>query len=213
MKFNIKKAAIILLFAAAILVGFVFLFLGVKESIALAIKTKDWFDAPGYFRDYIVYNVDKDGKTSYRLKYVYYVGGAEYFIETDYGSGVIPEIDSVRTVLYELENPQNAVIKGGGENSVFLLIGSMFTLVPIFMIVCWFFVTGRLKMRVNVLDFTAGFIIFAVGELFIYLICGSFWMGAAFKTIGLVAAIPALLVAVGILQMIKTVFVAVKEKK
>lgn len=213
MKFNFKKAVIIILFASALLVGVVSLFFGVKDSIALAVKTKDWFDATGYFRDYSVYNVNSDGETTYRLRYVYYAGGAEYFIETDYGSEIIPEIDSTRTVLYEPENPENAVLKGGESSSVYLYIGVMFTLVPIFMITVWLFATGKLKMSVKIFDFTAGFILFAVGELAIYLMGGSLWIGNALKSMGVVVLIPGLMVAVGILQMIKTVFGAMKEKK
>ncbi|MBQ7874760.1 MAG: DUF3592 domain-containing protein [Oscillospiraceae bacterium] len=213
MKFNFKKAVIIILFASALLVGAVLLFFGIKESVAIAIKTKDWFDAPGYFRDYSIYNVNSDGETTYRLKYVYYAGGAEYFIETDYGSEIIPEIDSVRTVLYEPENPENAVLKGGNSSAVYLYMGVLFTFAPIFMIICWLFVTGKTKLNVKTLDFTAGLILFVVGELAIYLMGGSLWIGNALKAMGIVVLIPGLMVAVGILQMIKTVFVSVKEKK
>ena len=85
MKFDVKKIVIILLFSSALLAGIVLLFFGIKDSISLAIKTKDWFEAPGYFRDYSVYDIDDDG-TTYRLKYAFYSGGAEYFVETDYGS-------------------------------------------------------------------------------------------------------------------------------
>ncbi|MBQ6877909.1 MAG: DUF3592 domain-containing protein [Oscillospiraceae bacterium] len=213
MKMNIKKAVIILLFSAALLAGIVFLFLGIKESIALAVKTKDWFEAPGYFRDYSVYNVDDEGETTYRLRYVFYSGGAEYFVETDYGGEIIPEIDSVRTVLYEPENPENAVLKGGTASAAYLTIGFMFVFIPLFMIICWLFFTGKLKIHVNMLDFTAGFLIFAVAELFFYLIGGSFWPFASFKTIGIIAIIPALMVVAGIFQMIKTIVNGIKEKK
>lgn len=213
MKVNFKKAIIILLFSSALLAGIIFLFLGIKESVSLAIKTKDWFEAPGYFRDYSVYDVDSDGDITYRLKYVYYSGGAEYFIETDYGSEIVPEIDSIKTILYEPENPENAVIKGGEASSVYLTIGVMFTAIPLFMIICWLFVTGKVKLNVKILDFTAGFVLFLVGELFIYVMGGSFWIGSAVKSTGFLAIIPSILAIVGVIQMIKTVFAAVKEKK
>ena len=187
---SMKKFVIILLFSSALLTGFVLLFLGIKDSVSLAIKTKDWFEAPGYFRDYSVYKVDDDGKTSYRLRYVFYSGGAEYFIETDYGSEVIPEIDSVRTVLYEPENPENAVLKGGTASALYLTIGFMFVFVPLFMIICWFFAAGKLKISVKILDFTVEFVIFAVGELFIYLMCGSVFPWKAFGSMGFLAIIP-----------------------
>jgi len=212
-KVNFKKAIIILLFSSALLAGIIFLFLGIKESVSLAIKTKDWFEAPGYFRDYSVYDVDSDGDITYRLKYVYYSGGAEYFFETDYGSETVPEIDSVKTILYEPENPKNAVIKGGEASSVYLTIGVMFTAIPLFMIICWLFVTGKVKLNVKILDFTAGFVLFLVGELFIYVMGGSFWIGSAVKSMGFLAIIPSILAIVGVIQMIKTVFAAVKEKK
>jgi len=213
MKFNIKKIIIILLFSSALLAGTIFLFLGIKETVSLAVKTKDWFDASGYFRDYSIYDVDDDGKTTYRLKYVFYSGGTEYFIETDYGSEIIPEIDSVRTILYEPENPENAIIKGGESSSVYLTIGVMFTAIPIFMIICWLFVKGKIKISVKILDFTVGLILFLIAELFIYIMCGSLWPINAFKTVGIFAAIPTLMVLAGILQMIKTVVNGFKEKK
>ena len=213
MKVNFKKAIIILLFSSALLAGIIFLFFGIKESVSLAIKTKDWFEAPGYFRDYSVYDVDSDGDITYRLKYVYYSGGAEYYIETDYGSEIVPEIDSIKTILYEPENPKNAVIKGGEASSVYLTIGVMFTAIPLFMIICWLFVTEKVKLNVKILDFTAGFVLFLVGELFIYVMGGSFWIGSAVKSMGFLAIIPSILAIVGVIQMIKTVFAAVKEKK
>lgn len=212
MKFNIKKLVIVLLFSSALLAGIILLFFGIKDSITLAIKTKDWFEAPGYFRDYNVYMVNKDGETTYRLKYVFYSGGAEYFVETDYGSGVIPEIDSVRTVLYEPENPENALLKGGTASATYLTIGFMFTFIPLFMIVCWLWINGKIKLHVNVFDFTAGFLIFAVGELCIYMMGGSVFPWKAFASMGFLAIIPSLMTAVGIFQMVKTVFKGKKEK-
>lgn len=213
MKPNLKRVIIIILFASALLVGIISLFIGIRDSVSLAIKTKDWFDAPGYFRDYSIYNVNSDGETTYKLRYVYYAGGAEYFIETDYGSEIIPEIDSVRTVLYEPENPENAVLKGGKASSVYLTVGVMFTLIPTFMIICWLFATGKLRASVKILDFTAGFALFLAAELFVYIMSGSFWIGNAFKAMGLVAVIPGLIIFAGLFQMFKTVFATVKEKK
>ena len=63
MKFSVKKIVIVLLFSSALLAGIVLLFFGIKDSVSLAIKTKEWFEAPGYFRECSVYNVNKDGKT------------------------------------------------------------------------------------------------------------------------------------------------------
>ena len=212
MKFSVKKIVIVLLFSSALLAGIVLLFFGIKDSVSLAIKTKDWFEAPGYFRDCSVYNVNKDGKTLYRLRYVFYSGGAEYFVETDYGSEVIPEIDSIRTVLYEPKNPENAILKGGTASATYLTIGFMFTFIPLFMIIVWLWINGKIKLHINVFDFTAGLLIFAVGELCVYMMGGSVFPWKAFGSMGFLAIIPTLMVAVGILQMVKTVFNG-KEKK
>lgn len=213
MKFNIKKIIIVLLFSSALIAGVILLFIGIKDSVSLAIRTKDWFDAPGYFRDYSVYDVDKDGKTTYRLKYVFYSGGAEYFVETDYGSEIIPEIDSMRTVLYEPENPKNAIIKGGTASATYFTIGFMFTFIPLFMIICWLWINGKIKLHVNVFDFTVGLILFVIAELFLYIMGGSFWPINAFKTLGIIAVIPTLMAVAGIIQMVKTVINGAKEKK
>ena len=213
MKINPKKIVIVLLFSAALLSGIALLFFGIKNSVSLAIKTKDWFEAPGYFRDHSIYGIDDDGEATYRLKYVFYSGGAEYFVETDYGSGAIPEIDSVRTVLYEPENPENAIIKGGTASVTYLTIGFMFTFIPLFMIFCWLWINGKIKLHVNVFDFTAGFLLFAVGELCLYMMGGSAFPWKAFGSMGFPAIIPTLMAAVGIFQMVKTVVNGKKEKK
>ena len=204
MKINVKKLVIILLFSVAIISGIVLLFLGIRDSVITAIKTKDWFETTGYFRDYSVYSINSDGETLYRLKYVYYSGGAEYFIETEYGSEVIPEIDSIRTVLYEPENPENAVLKGGTASAVYLTIGFMFTFIPLFMIIIWLYINDKIKLPENTLDFTVGFIIFVVGELCIYVMSGSIFPWKAFASMGFLAIIPSLMVAAGIFQMVKT---------
>ena len=181
----------------ALLSGIVLLFFGIKDNVSIAIKTKDWFEAPGYFRDCSVYNINSDGKTLYRLRYVFYSGGAEYFVETDYGSEVIPEIDSVRMVLYEPENPENAVLKGGTASATYLTIGFMFTFIPIFMIIIWLWINGKIKLPANAFDFTAGFLVFAVGEFCVYMMSGSIFPWKAFGSMGFLAIIPTLMVFCG----------------
>ena len=89
----------------------------------------------------------------------------------------------------------------------------MFTFIPLFMIICWLWINGKIKLNVKVFDFTAGFIIFAVGELFIYLMSGSVFPWKAFCSTGFLAIIPSLLAVVGIIQMIKTIINGTKEKK
>ena len=81
------------------------------------------------------------------------------------------------------------------------------------MIFCWLWINGKIKIHVNAFDFTAGFLIFAVGELCLYMMGGSVFPRNAFGSMGFLAIIPPLMVAVGIFQMVKTVVNGKKEKK
>ena len=89
----------------------------------------------------------------------------------------------------------------------------MFTFIPLFMIICWLWINGKIKLHVNVFDFTVGLILFVIAELFLYIMGGSFWPINAFKTLGIIAVIPTLMAVAGIIQMVKTVINGAKEKK
>ncbi len=179
------------------------LFIGIKDAISLSVKTKDWFESPGYFREYELSGTDNDGKPLYKLTYVYYAGGEEYFVETEYQSGVIPNLDSERPVLWNPEDPSEAIIKGGTVTAGYIFGGLIFILVPGIMAAISAFVSGKLKITQKSIDFGTGAVILIMGEIFLYIIGGSLLPFAAFESVGLVAIIPTLLSVAGIFQISK----------
>ncbi len=201
MKFAKIVSTVLCVLAFAI--GIFLLFIGVKDVISLSAKTKDWFESPGYFREYRKIGEDNDGKPLYKLKYVYYAGGEEYFVETEYTSGVIPNLDSERLVIWNPENPADAIIKGGTATAGYIFGGLIFILVPGIMAAISAFASGKFKITQKSIDFGSGAVIFIMGEIFLYIMGGSLLPFAAFESIGPLAIIPTLLSTVGIFQMSK----------
>ncbi len=200
---KLAKTVSTVLCVLAFIIGLILLFVGVKDAISLSAKTKDWFESPGYFRDYSLVGTDKDGKPLYKLEYVYYAGGEEYFVKTEYNSGVIPNIDSQRAVLWNPENPAEAIIKGGTNTAGYIFGGLMFVLVPSIMAAISALISGKFKITQKSVDFASGAVILIIGEIFLYIIGGSLLPFAAFQSVGLIAIIPTLLSVAGIFQISK----------
>ena len=77
-----------------------------------------------------IYRQDEDG-TTYALTYYYIVDGEEYQITTSYKTGMVPKKDSTRTIIYNSDNPEEARITGGESFVILLLVGFMFTVIPV----------------------------------------------------------------------------------
>ena len=67
------------------LLGIALFVFGIKNSIELNEKSKDYVSVEGRLCGYSLY--DSDGE-SYSLEYEYIVNGIKYYISTNYGVGV-----------------------------------------------------------------------------------------------------------------------------
>lgn len=198
-----SKVIPVLLISVCLVVGLVLLAVGIRERVLYHRQTAGYQSTDGYFYDYSIYSSDRDG-TTYRLTYRYTVGGESYTVSTDYGSGTLPTYGSTRTVLYSPDNPAEAVLAGVNRQMLLLVLGGMFTLVPLVFILGWLSAAGRLaRFSVDPLGLFIGFVFVVLGVSFYYLMAGSFSIVAAFSAAGLWVAVPILMAAVGSLQVIR----------
>lgn len=200
------------LLSVSFICGIVMLFFGIKETTELGIKMKGYVETEGYLSDYAVYSSDDDG-TTYRLIYAYTVDEMEYTVSTDYGTGMLPPMNTARKIMYDPADPGKAVIAGGSSNAILMLGGVMFTAVPVVIFLGILVITGRLDISgFDFLGFIIGIVLIAVSYIVIYIISGSLSLVKAFEHMGFLTAIPAMLIAAGAFVIIKTVFLGIKER-
>lgn len=143
------KISIMFFFLPALcfVIGVCLLIWGIRETAG----TRGYEKASGYLYDYTLYSeggYDASRKTesadTYRLIYRYEVDGREYTLTTSYGTAIVPSAGNRADILYNPENPKEAVI-GDPDSSgnQLIYIGLFFSLCSLVFIVPFF--TGRKK--------------------------------------------------------------------
>lgn len=202
---NMKKRISISVFliGLCILIGIGLLVFGVNKKIAYNNKIKGYESVDGYFVDTEVYSKStRHGRhrtnTTYYLIYAYNVDGVEYTARTDYGSGAIPQKGSVKEILYNPENPSEAVVTGTNAAVFVIFMGIFFVLIPLVMIFGILDLGGIFeKLRFHFMDVIIGLVLLVVGLGVSYIIVGGFSLGKLFMLAGPFAVIPILFVFVG----------------
>ena len=143
---------------------------------------------------YEIYNSDEDGAT-YRLIYSYNVNDKQYTVSTDYGTNMIPKEGSTRVIKYNPANPSEAIILGGSSDMVLLLIGIMFTMIPIIMFMN---ISSKVKEKVEKLNFNLtslliGIVFLMIGLMALYMMTGTFSIIEIYKSFRLNYLIPYLI--------------------
>lgn len=105
--------------ALCLIIGIVLFSLGIRNTVSDRIKGYE--KTTGRLVDYTLYEAggyDAARKTqtadTYRLIYSYTVDDEPYTLSTDYGTSIVPSFGSEAEILYNPENPDEAVI--GGPN-------------------------------------------------------------------------------------------------
>ncbi len=186
--------------------GICMLFFGISGAVHQNQITKSYDTIDGYFTDYSIYSSDEDG-TTYRLTYSYVLNYQEYTVSTDYGVGSIPEPGSVKTIKYNPKNPEEAVIVGSNQNSFLILMGILFTFVPLFIAYGALTTFGYLKrFPEKVVSIGIGILFTVIGVGIIYLQAGGFSIQEAVASLSFWIVIPLLFIVVGIYQTVRSIF-------
>ena len=193
-KINFKQIFSYLFLSLFILIGIVMLYFGTSNFLKNISKTNNYVETIGYFVDYEIYNSDEDGAT-YRLIYSYNVNDKQYTVSTDYGTNMIPKEGSTRVIKYNPANPSEAIILGGSSDMVLLLIGIMFTMIPIIMFMN---ISSKVKEKVEKLNFNLtslliGIVFLMIGLMALYMMTGTFSIIEIYKSFRLNYLIPYLI--------------------
>lgn len=175
-------------------------------------KTKGYESVEGYYIDHELYSEAKTTlrrhkKATYAMIYTYTVDGKDYTVKTDYGTGVLPEYGSVRTIRYNPDDPAQAVVSGTNGPIIMIFVGIMFVLVPSVFIFFSLVIKGVFdRWRINVMDIVAGGVMAVIGGGFIYIIADGFSLGRLWALAGPIGLIPLMMFGVGILVVFRGIF-------
>lgn len=208
-RFNFQMVVSSFLVLSVLGVGIASLFFGIRNTYKLKVKTKGYLTTNGYFKDYSIYNINKD-KTTYKLIYIYEVNGKEYTIVTDYGVGAesIPEINNKREIKYNSANPAEAVLSGTNKNNFLIYFGMFFTLGGSIFVLFALSLKGVFdKVKFNIIGTYIGVMCIIVGIGIILLQNGTtLSLLGTIKSLKIWIVIPILFIVSGIYLMIKSLF-------
>lgn len=189
------------------------LFFGIRDTYKLNNNTRGFITTNAYYKDYEIFNSDKD-KTTYKLNYVYDVDGIEYEVSTDYGLGTIPDINSIREVKYNPDNPSESILVGLNNKKGLIYAGAFFVLGSIPFILFGLMMLGLFdKVKIDVIGTYIGFAFLIIGIGIILLQnAETFVLLETIKNMKLWFLIPIMFIVVGIYQIINCLIIK-KNKK
>lgn len=185
---------------------------GSIEKMKFNKNTKGYESVEGYYIDHELYSEAKTTgrrhkQATYALVYAYTVDGKNYTAKTDYGTGVLPDYGSVKTIRYNPSNPAQAVVSGTNGPIIMIFIGLMFILIPSVFIFFALMLKGTFDhLRINVMDIVAGGVLAIVGGGFIYIIADGFSLKRLWEMAGPVSLIPLMLFVVGLMVVFRGIF-------
>lgn len=203
-----------------LLIGVFFLGLGIYETATS--QTKDYAETVGYYnystiaeKEHYDSIKNKHYATTYYLTYQYAVDGKAYYVTTDYTTSLEPSFGEEIKILYDAENPENAVVGGPAKRNNFLMIfGIFFILGSLPFLVVLF---GKQSPKIDTMGILMGSIIAVMGYSALAVICGGFSPVTIFNYIDssfiLPMIIPFLMIIAGVFAVIKGIFFYKKQDK
>lgn len=195
---------------ASILIGIGLLIAGFGKSITIDKETQGFVRVDGYLIEYCSYSdADINDKIhhrqdTYALKYQYEVDGINYLLTTDYGTNILPKINSCRSILYDPNNPTEAMLDGVNRGSGLICVGLIFMMVPLlFCITLHRRKCNNNKIRISMIPLIIGIGFSVAGLLTVYILTGTFSFVEGVRMFGTTMAIPSLMLIVGLFQIIK----------
>lgn len=198
-----KMGCTLFMIAICFVCGIFLLLVGATETWDAQRETENYQETVGSLSDYTVYSSDEDG-TTYRLIYTYTVDGRDYTVAADMGTEIVPKIGSTRTIRFNPDHPAEAVIAGGGSHGFMLLMGILFTFVPLIFLFVILYSLGYLqKLFDNFMGVTLGVLFLVMGLGLIYIMTGTLSVMEIVRSFSALLIIPLLFVAVGVLQIVR----------
>lgn len=198
-----------------LLIGVFFLGLGIYETVTS--NTKDYAETVGYYnystiaeKEHYDSIKNKHYATTYYLTYQYAVDGEAYYVTTDYTTSFEPSFGEEITILYDAENPENAVVGGPAKRNNFLMIFGIFFILGSLPFLVFLFGSNKKSPKVDKMGILMGSIIAVMGYGALAIICGGFSPVVIFNYIKssffIPMIIPFLMIFAGVFAVIKGIF-------
>lgn len=199
----------------ALLIGVFFLGLGIYETATS--NTKDYAETVGYYnystiaeKEHYDSIKNKHYATTYHLTYQYAVDGEVYYVTTDYTTSLEPSYGEEIRILYDAENPENAVVGGPAKRNNFLMIFGIFFILGSLPFLVVLFGNNKKSPKVDKMGVLMGSIIAVMGYGALAVICGGFSPVIIFNYIEssfiFPMIIPFLMIFAGVFAVIKGIF-------
>lgn len=199
----------------ALLIGVFFLGLGIYETATS--NTKDYAETVGYYnystiaeKEHYDSIKNKHYATTYHLTYQYAVDGEVYYVTTDYTTSLEPSYGEEIRILYDAENPENAVVGGPAKRNNFLMIFGIFFILGSLPFLVVLFGNNKKSPKVDKMGILMGSIIAVMGYGALAVICGGFSPVIIFNYIEssfiFPMIIPFLMIFAGVFAVIKGIF-------
>lgn len=199
----------------ALLIGVFFLGLGIYETATS--DTKDYAETIGYYnystiaeKEHYDSIKNKHYATTYHLTYQYAVDGEVYYVTTDYTTSLEPSYGEEIRILYDAENPENAVVGGPAKRNNFLMIFGIFFILGSLPFLVFLFGNNEKSPKVDKMGVLMGSIIAVMGYGALAVICGGFSPVIIFNYIEssfiFPMIIPFLMIFAGVFAVIKGIF-------
>ena len=211
-KFTLKISILPLL---TLIIGIFILGLGIYETATS--DTKGYEETIGYFNYSTIaekehYDSHKNATvaTTYYLTYQYAVDGEAYFVTTDSATSFVPSYGEEIKVLYDAQNPENAVVGGPAKRSNGLMLFGIFFIIGSLPFLFALLGNHKKASKVDKAAILMGSIIAVMGYGSLAVICGGFSPVTIFNYIDssfiFPMIIPFLMIAVGVFAVIKGIF-------
>ena len=192
-----------------IIIGIGLVAFGIYNTKQQNLQTKNFVETTGYFVGTDIYSND-DNNPTYMLIYTYNVDGVDYYISTNYGTSFVPESGSKKTIQYNPNNPNDAIIKGFGANYILFLVGFIFigfSLIPI--------MASSSKQYMDIIfSILIGLIFIGIGSMIFYFMClgtDTISLKAALQSAGFMLLFPIVFVGGGILMIVSSIYYKIRR--
>jgi len=216
---KINDVSLIIFLSIFILSGILCLVIGYQKNNEYKEKTRKYIEIQGVYIGSKIYSEEDENDNyneTYSLVYSYEVNGKVYTIDTDYGTAFIPAEGTKKTILYNPNNPKEAIIEGNSSGNFILAFGIAFIIVPLLILV------GKIRVKNDKIKKIIGTIKpFLIGVLFIgaglwvyCFMCGGgneYTLHIAIQTAGFLIIFPILFIVVGIILVASTIYSAFKN--
>ncbi len=142
MKQGFMRSMLLFMCAGFLMCGGMMIYLGFGELFDRPDAIPQNADQVSGFLDscQVLYE-DGQGKHC-RLEYLYYVGGAEYRLETEATLQTLPEYGTRADILYDWTDPQQAILKPGNNAQMLIIAGVVMALCPAVFLCGFLFANG-----------------------------------------------------------------------